>query len=129
MSNIFLLLIEICIKIRLFYCYTFFFTKIHHFSSSSYVRKIWKNQSVYSYFMVFVHGLLFICRICFNLNKEFSFCTRQCNKCVIDVQTTVAEKLVSLMKKRASGKILLLENECKTPYGCLTFTFYQKFFL
>ena len=26
-------------------------------------------------------------------------------------------------------KILLIENECKTPRGCLTFFFYQKYFL
>ena len=23
----------------------------------------------------------------------------------------------------------MIENECKTPYGCLTFIFYQKYFL
>ena len=26
-------------------------------------------------------------------------------------------------------KVFLIENECKTPYGCLTLIFYQKYFL
>ena len=26
-------------------------------------------------------------------------------------------------------KIFLIETECKTPYGCLTFIFYEKYFL
>ena len=35
----------------------------------------------------------------------------------------------SLKKSILSLKIFLIENECETSYGCLTFIFYQKYFL
>ena len=32
------------------------------------------------------------------------------------------------LKPVLSKKIFLIENECKTSYGCFTFTFYQEYF-
>ena len=35
---------------------------------------------------------------------------------------------IKSLKYILSLKIFLIENECKTPLGCLTFIFYQKYF-
>ena len=49
----------------------------------------------------------------------------------IEIMKTLKQRILSHGNKKTLGpfyhKNFLIENECKTPYGCLTFIFSQKY--
>ena len=78
--------------------------------------------------VILFFGYFFIMRI---LSAEYFHWDSNSATQLVNKSDVISSRLSINMKKKKSilsWKIFLIENECRTPKGCLTFIFYQKYF-